>query len=62
MSILLTAIAGQHEVIVTGGGPDSVTLEKFNWVNTMIGNVKNSIHESSITSSASLDKRFNSRS
>ena len=34
----------QHEAIVTGGGPDSVTLEEFNWVNTMIGNVKNSIH------------------
>ena len=30
--------------IVTGGGPDSVTREEFNWVNTMIGNVKNSIH------------------
>ena len=33
----------QHEVIVTGGGPKSVTLEAFTWVNTMIGNVKNSL-------------------
>lgn len=34
----------EHEAIVTGGGPASVTLEAFTWVNTMIGNVKNSIH------------------
>ncbi len=34
----------EHEVIITGGGPASVTLEEFTWVNTMIGNVKNSIH------------------
>ena len=34
----------QHEVIITGGGPASVRLEEFGWVNTMIGNVKNSIH------------------
>lgn len=32
-----------HEAIITGGGPSSVTLEAFTWVNTMIGNVKNSI-------------------
>ena len=36
----------QHEVIVTGGGPKSVTLEAFTWVNTMIGNVKNSLYGS----------------
>ena len=36
----------EHEAIVTGGGPDSVTLEAFTWVNTMIGNVKNSMHGS----------------
>lgn len=35
-----------HEAIVTGGGPVSVTLEAFTWVNTMIGNVKNSMHGS----------------
>jgi len=29
-----------HTSIVTGGGPDCVTLEEFTWVNTMIGNVK----------------------
>ncbi|MCP4286066.1 MAG: IS1595 family transposase [Gammaproteobacteria bacterium] len=36
----------QHQAIVTGGGPDSVKLEAFTWVNTMIGNVKNSMHGS----------------
>ena len=35
-----------HKAIVTGGGPTSVTLEAFTWINTMIGNVKNSIHGS----------------
>ena len=34
----------EHQAIVTGGGPASVTLEAFTWINTMIGNVKNSIH------------------
>ena len=33
----------QHVSIVTGGGPSCVTMEEFTWVNTMIGNVKNSI-------------------
>lgn len=32
-----------HHVIITGGGPDSVDIPEFKWVNTMIGNVKNSI-------------------
>ena len=36
----------EHEAIVTGAGPDSVTLEAFTWVNTMIGNVMNSMHGS----------------
>ena len=36
----------EHEAIVTRGGPDSVTLEVFAWVNTMVGNVKNSMHGS----------------
>ena len=36
----------EHEAIVTGGGPASVSLEAFTWINTMIGNVKNSIHGS----------------
>ncbi|RDH90932.1 MAG: IS1595 family transposase [endosymbiont of Lamellibrachia luymesi] len=35
-----------HQAIVTGGGPNSVKIEAFNWVNTMIGNVKNSMHGS----------------
>jgi len=34
----------RHTAIVTGGGPGSVTLEAFTWVNTMIGKVKNAIH------------------
>ena len=33
-----------HKVIVTGGEPDSVDLPEFRWLNTIIGNVKNSIH------------------
>jgi hypothetical protein len=36
----------EHEAIVTGGGPCSVELEEFTWINTMISNVKNSIHGS----------------
>ena len=32
-----------HQAIITGGGPDSVTLEAFTWVNTMLGNLKNSL-------------------
>jgi transposase-like protein len=33
-----------HVSIVTGGGPSCVELEAFRWVNTMIGNVKMSMH------------------
>jgi len=33
----------QHTSIVTGGGSECVTLEAFTWVNTMIGNVKNTL-------------------
>ena len=33
----------EHLSIVTGGWPDSVKKAQFIWVNTMIGNVKNSI-------------------
>jgi hypothetical protein len=36
----------EHEAIVTRGGPESSTLEAFTWVNTMIGNVMNSMHGS----------------
>lgn len=42
----------RHTAIVTGGGPQSVTLEAFTWVNTLIGNVKNSMHGSYHTISA----------
>ncbi len=34
----------QHRKIVTGGGPSCVDIEDFRWVNTMIGNVKTSLH------------------
>ena len=33
-----------HWSIVTGGGADSMRTQEFTWVNTMLGNVKNSIH------------------
>lgn len=33
----------RHSSTVTGGGPASVTKEQFIWINTMIGNIKNSI-------------------
>jgi hypothetical protein len=33
-----------HYSIVTGGGPNSVTRDEFQWVNTMIGNVKRAIN------------------
>ncbi len=34
---------GDHTVIVTGGGPDCVSLESFTGVNTLIANVKRSM-------------------
>lgn len=37
-------IGCRHSVTVTGGGHESVKLEMFIWVNTMIGNVKNALH------------------
>jgi transposase-like protein len=33
----------KHRKIITGGGPDSVKIPEFKWVNTIIGNVKNSL-------------------
>lgn len=35
-----------HQSIVTGGGPESVEFKEFRWVNTMLGNLKNSIRGS----------------
>lgn len=35
-----------HQSIVTGGGPDSVEIKEFRWVNTMLGNVKTAIRGS----------------
>ena len=40
----ITAAKVEHLPIVTGGGPDSVKLPYFKWVNTMISNVKNAMH------------------
>jgi transposase-like protein len=37
----VTKTGCKHHSIVTGGGHESMTLEAFTWVNTMIGNVKN---------------------
>ena len=33
-----------HIAIITGGGPESVKIPEFKWVNTIISNVKRSIH------------------
>jgi transposase-like protein len=33
-----------HIKVVTGGGPSCVDIEAFQWVNTMIGNIKTSMH------------------
>lgn len=33
-----------HWSIATGGGPASVERQEFTWVNTLLGNVKNSLH------------------
>jgi len=33
-----------HWSITTGGGPSSMETPEFNWVNTMLGNVKNALH------------------
>ncbi|RJX20427.1 MAG: IS1595 family transposase [Desulforudis sp.] len=33
-----------HETIITGGGYESMQIKVFSWVNTMLGNVKKSIH------------------
>lgn len=40
----ITAAEVEHLPIVTGGGPKSVKLPYFKWVNTMISNVKNAMH------------------
>ena len=39
----VTEVGREHYSVVTGGGPTSVTLDDFTWVNTMIGNVKNAL-------------------
>jgi transposase-like protein len=39
----VTEAACRHSTIVTGGGRKSAQLSCFKWVNTMLGNVKNSL-------------------
>ena len=39
----LQEIGHQHIAIITGGGPQSVTIPEFKWVNTILGNVKNAL-------------------
>lgn len=34
----------KHSAIKTGGGPESVEIPEFKWVNTIIANVKRSLH------------------
>jgi hypothetical protein len=39
------ATAGiEHQAIITGSGPESVSTPELKWVNTIIGNVKNALH------------------
>jgi transposase-like protein len=37
-------VGDKHETIVTGGGPESVKIPNFKWVNTIISNVKRFLH------------------
>lgn len=37
-------ISFDQTTIVTSGGPESVEIRAFKWINTIIGNIKNSIH------------------
>ena len=39
----MTEAGCNHEAIVTGGGHEGCELPDFKWLNTVIGNVKNSI-------------------
>jgi predicted RNA-binding Zn-ribbon protein involved in translation (DUF1610 family) len=36
----------EHQIIVTGGGYRSMAIPEFQWLNTVLGNVKNSLHSS----------------
>ena len=40
----IDAAGFNHKVIITGGGPDSVKIADFKWVNTIIANVKRALH------------------
>lgn len=36
----------EHQIVVTGGGYRSMAIPEFQWLNTVLGNVKNSLHGS----------------
>lgn len=40
----IASVGHDHTVIITGGGPDSVKIPEFKWVNTVISNVKRSLN------------------
>jgi len=44
----------KHTSIVTGGGPKSIEIPEFKWVNTIIGNVKKISMELSTPSARSI--------
>ena len=39
----VTEAGCKHNSIITGSGPESMSIEAFTWVNTMIGNIKNAL-------------------
>lgn len=41
---MFTETGYKHTAIVTGGGPKSIAIPEFKWVNTIIGNVKKALH------------------
>jgi hypothetical protein len=34
----------RHQAVLTGGGPASVEIPEFRWINTLLGNVKTALH------------------
>lgn len=33
-----------YKRIISGGGPSSVEIPEFNWINSALGNIKNALH------------------
>lgn len=42
----LASAGFEHHAVVTGGGYRSMQIPEFQWLNTVLGNVKNSLHGS----------------